>query len=109
MISKVFSGTHPFPNLRYDASLVAAIMNGQRPACPLDLRGDDQIRNGRLWRLIQICWHANPQFRPVMSDVNGLMEEIIGDKKTRQCVLKEFVILGRIELGDYLNWVARGK
>ncbi|KLO13306.1 kinase-like protein, partial [Schizopora paradoxa] len=109
LMIEVFSGSHPFPNLRYDASLVAAIMTGQRPACPFDLRGEDQNRNARLWRLIQICWHANPQFRPVMSGVNDLMQEIIGDDEMRQCVLKDFVILGRIDLGDYLHWVAKGK
>jgi len=108
LMIEVFSGSPPFPTLRYDATLVTAVISGQRPPCPFDLAGEEKDRNERLWRLMQVCWHTKPQYRPVMSDVHGLMQEIVGDTEMRQCVLKEFVILGQLVLDGYTQWATKG-
>lgn len=107
-IVKVFSGSSPFPELRYEAELVSSVISGGRPACPLNLDGEVKVRNERLWRLIQICWHTMPQSRPVMADVQVLLEEIIGGTEMRQCPLREFVILGKLDLKGYVRGVIKG-
>ncbi len=110
-LSKAFSGSPPFRDLRIEFDLISAVTSGKRPVCPLDLVGEEEekVRNGRLWQLIQICWHTEPQLRPVMSDVHGLMREMTGEDEMRQCVLKDFVILGQLDLEEYVRWVTEGK
>ncbi|KAG6906986.1 hypothetical protein DXG01_011062 [Tephrocybe rancida] len=74
IVYEIFSGNTPFPELKFDGGVMAAITTGRRPTRPrqcthwkkpcLELGLDD-----KLWGLLERCWDADPIRRPSMNTV----------------------------------------
>jgi hypothetical protein len=56
------TGTVPFSHLKLDSSVIQSIMSGGRPK----RERCDQINN-EIWKVLKICWDADPNKRPSMA------------------------------------------
>jgi len=69
MLSKVFTGRHPFSELA--APVIASrIMDGGRPARPQEAR--ELGLTDSVWDMAVRCWHQDSVQRPTMTEVVGL-------------------------------------
>jgi len=70
MLSKVFTGRHPFGGLTTPV-ITSRIMDGGRPARPQEAR--ELGLTDSVWDMTVRCWHQDPVQRPTMTEVVGLV------------------------------------
>ena len=59
---EVFTGNHPFPEIKNNIEVLLAILAGNRPARPTNIPDD-------VWELVEKCWNANLGARPKIGKV----------------------------------------
>ncbi|KAF7338853.1 hypothetical protein MSAN_02208300 [Mycena sanguinolenta] len=74
---KVLTWEPPFVEMRTDAAIIMAILNGVRPTQPASSLGIPVLDN--LWSLMYDCWKADPRERPVIGEIiERLRSPLIG-------------------------------
>ncbi|KAK7027431.1 hypothetical protein VNI00_015267 [Paramarasmius palmivorus] len=61
---EIITGLRPFYNLRNDAAVLLADLQGQRPEKPRNVDIDMQI-----WSLMNDCWETDPSWRPTSENL----------------------------------------
>ncbi|KAJ7695231.1 kinase-like domain-containing protein, partial [Mycena metata] len=74
VVYELLTGTAPFPELRTDAAVAIAVLQGRRPPRPPSCFGTPALEG--LWNLLQDCWDQSPEQRPTASQV---IERLMGD------------------------------
>ncbi|KAJ7036674.1 kinase-like domain-containing protein [Mycena alexandri] len=74
VVYELLTGTAPFPELRTDAAVAVAVLQGRRPPHPPSCLGMPALEG--LWNLLQDCWDQSPERRPTASQV---VERLMGD------------------------------
>ncbi|KAJ7305620.1 hypothetical protein DFH08DRAFT_944951 [Mycena albidolilacea] len=74
VVYELLTGTAPFPELRTDAAVAIAVLQGRRPPRPTSCLGTPALEG--LWNLLQDCWDQSPEKRPTASQV---VERLMGD------------------------------
>ena len=69
MLSKVFTGRHPFSEFSALAT-ISKIIAGERPDHPQELSLTDGV-----WDMTLRCWDEDPVKRPTMIRVVGILRE----------------------------------
>jgi len=78
---KIFTASIPFDaHLSITAGL--AVIRGDRPPRPVHPAFTDE-----LWELVQRCWSQNPQLRPNISEVVGVLRGLLAPISSRNRVL----------------------
>ena len=72
---ELYSSEIPFLTVPDSALPYLVVTREKRPPRPISLKNED------LWTLICTCWHADPQKRPVFSDVHEKLKVLsnLGD------------------------------
>ncbi|RDB27522.1 Serine/threonine-protein kinase STY8 [Hypsizygus marmoreus] len=66
---EIFTGDHPFPDVKSDHAVLLKVSRGERPAKPLGLHYLDRGLTDRMWRLMEDCWEHIPDLRPPASEI----------------------------------------
>ncbi|CAE6534909.1 unnamed protein product [Rhizoctonia solani] len=62
-ILEIFTGTIPYPQIRWDFQVMKMVEKGVLPIRPADQLVDDE-RDNQVWDLIVKCWYGKPSARP---------------------------------------------
>jgi hypothetical protein len=69
---KVATGEVPFAHRRFDYAVIADIIRGVKPAEPTRCHINVGAQPA-FWAMLDRCWSAEPDQRPSMGDVAGLL------------------------------------
>jgi hypothetical protein len=61
---EIYTAREPFCDIARDTMVILKVMQGGRPARPVE-----QTLSDDLWTLIQLCWQQQPSDRPKIEDV----------------------------------------
>ncbi|KAJ7130862.1 kinase-like domain-containing protein, partial [Mycena filopes] len=64
---EILTGNVPFHEERNDMAVMFRVLDGARPPRPASCTGTQQLDS--LWELLQSCWEAKPEDRPVASQI----------------------------------------
>ena len=71
-ILEILSGTIPFPELPNDVAVMFAVIEGKRPLQPMSCTGTMVLDS--LWELLNNCWEAKAEMRPVVLQIVEWLE-----------------------------------
>jgi hypothetical protein len=72
---QMLTGTAPFPELRTEAAVIMAVLDGRRPTHPPSSSRTPSLDG--LWNLVENCWEERPEIRPTASQI---VERLMGDE-----------------------------
>ena len=73
---EVFTGDHPFPQIRREAQLFWVVgKNGLRPTRPTGTQRGAQWVSDDVWEFLQKCWVTEPSERPPMKEVADMVKQ----------------------------------
>ena len=74
MLPKAFTGKRAFSEFTTPA-VISKVMGGKRPARPQE--GQELGLTDSMWDMTVRCWHQDPAQRPMMTEVVGLLRELL--------------------------------
>lgn len=66
----------PFPDVKHDFTVMLKVLKGEHPIRPSDPLYLNRGLTENMWKLLQDCWHRQPENRPDMSQVIPQLPEV---------------------------------
>ncbi|KAJ7824686.1 kinase-like domain-containing protein, partial [Mycena leptocephala] len=73
LVYEMLTGKPPFPELRMEAAVIQAVLEGSRPSRTASCSGTPSLDG--LWNLLQDCWEEHPTRRPTVGEI---VERLMG-------------------------------
>ncbi|KAJ7100527.1 kinase-like domain-containing protein [Mycena epipterygia] len=81
---EMFTGNHPFHDIKMDFMVYLAVQKGERPSRPPHDFYPTRGLNDDIWHMIQICWASEPSERPHAGDVVEKLRSLVQSLDERQ-------------------------
>ena len=88
-IYELMTGKVPYWRIKSSATVILAIIRGERPPKPVNTRNDWSTE---LFDLMQDCWRTKPSGRPTMSQVSGQMRALRDSSRNKSLVPQSLLI-----------------
>src|ERR1700683_3097881 len=95
LLFHIFSGKMPFDDLNTQPEVMTKITKAGRPSRPAGL--SDNV----IWKLVERCWHGQPQQRPTAVEVVSALQPIAhpqGDTRKQKKWDESFMLDVRVRL-----------